>query len=170
MLRRIAVVLLILGASGCSQEYIADEFFIRGHFSIPTSVQMTYFESSPEESSKLFGRENLLVKARFKFRDRQEFDNYMARAQIAKTWNVLPIYNKCYMSMSQLDRFQRANLKQFDSMKEGYWALETSSGTGFLSSRPALRRCPPSDLDQDFLIAVLDKTAMELFVVMKQDY
>lgn len=164
------VVMLIMVLSGCAEEYPADEFFIRGHLSIPTNVPMTAFFATPEKTSKIFGRPDVLIKATFKFKDQQQFDEYWKRAQIAQKWNPMPIEDKLYMRMEQFDRFHKADLKSFDRIKDGYWLCETTAGYGFLIEKPMFHPCPPNDVDKDFLLAGLDKQELALYVVLKQDY
>lgn len=163
-------VLLIMTISGCAQEYPADEFYIRGHLNIPTNVPMTEFSANPAQASKLFGRQNLLLKAKFKFKDQAQFDDYVNRAQVAQKWNTMPVDDKVYMRASQFDRFQQADLKRLDGIKDGYWMCETTAGYGFFVPKPITHPCPPTDVDLDFLIAALDKESLELYFILKQDY
>lgn len=163
-------MLVVMMLSGCAEDYPADEFFIRGHFGIPTNVPMTAFFAKPEKTSKIFGRENIIIKATFKFKDQQQFDEYFERTKSARNWNPMPIEDKVYMRMVQFDRFDEANLKSLDQIKDGYWFCETTGGHGFLIEKPIVHNCPPNDVDKDFLVAAMDKEALTMYVVLKQDY
>jgi hypothetical protein len=167
-------MLTIFGLSGCTQEYPADEFFLRGHLQIPTDVQMLSLFATPETISRLWGRQNLLIKAKFKFKDQKQFDDYLVREQVKQNWNLLPIPDKVYIRLEELDRFRQADLKQIDAMKDGYWLCETTAGRGFLKEpsqgQTVFSKYPPSEPDRDYLVAGVDAKNLELYVVIKQDY
>ncbi|GEM_PF-1537291 len=173
LLARVAflpLLLVTIAVSGCTPEYTQDEFFIRGHLRIPTDVQMVSFFASPEEPSRFFGRENLIIRAKFKFKDQKQFDDFLFRVNVTQTWNVLPVPDRIYMRMEEIDRFHQADLKQIDGMKDGYFQCETSMGNGFMKPSTTFVKYPPQDPDKDFLIAAADTEALELYVALKQDY
>jgi len=183
---------LALSLTACTSSAPMDEFFIRGHFRIPTDTKLLYRFSNPGRPNIFGQRENLIVKATFEFTEEQ-LKKYMETCDVQNMWTKLPIADRPYVKLEETDRFHQADFKRFDSIKNGYYLCQTTTGWGLIEPRKykkefqwatlwykgeptdlpgqiAYFQCPPAEPLEDFALAVLDTDKRQLFVVLKQDY
>lgn len=162
----VVIVLAAFCLAGCHVPNL-DELFLRGQYNLAQDVKLSSCWSRPGKTSRIFGRENLMIKATFQFTDKQ-FEEYLKRG-IEKNWERLPIADQIYVKLVDMDRFKEADLKRFDNIKFGYYRCETTGGHG-IEKGGALLAYPPKLPEMDFLLGVLDFDKKELHVVLKQDY
>ena len=162
---------LVILIAGCSKpSYISDEIFLRARYAIHSDVKTLECNSSPPDG--LFGREHLCVLAAFQFNDAQ-LEEFMSTNKVTTAWNSLPIPDRVYVLIDEIDSLRKADLKRFDRIKHGYFRCETAAGQGifFGNDKPhPFMICPPANPDKDFVLAVLDQDQKIVYVVAVQNY
>ncbi len=141
---------------------------IRNHFNIPSSTEIDSYWCKPPRTS-VFGRPNLTIRAHFKFKG-DEFDKYMKSVEVETKWAKLPLNNRYFITMQEIDRFHHCELQNIENVKNGYFFMRSTAGQGLLDPKSPVYICPPSSPDKDFEIGVIDTDRKELWVVLKQDY
>ncbi len=168
--RLLALIGLMVSLSSCSSSPLSmlDAGDIRNHFSIPSSTKIESYWCKPPRSS-MFGRPNLTIRAHFKFTD-EEFANYMKSVEVESKWAKMPLNNRYFITMSEIDRFHNCDLRNLENIKNGYFLMRTATGHGLLDPKAPVLLCPPASPDKDFEIAAVDTDRKDIWIMLKQDY
>lgn len=111
-----AIIFLTLLPAGCVQ---SDKQFLRREFSLPSSMKLVSFNSSPDNMG-LSPREGLSITATFKFTP-TEFAIYREKAKRDDRWKPLPVSRKFVIKMTGI----RSSIESVNSYKARGEALPT---------------------------------------------